>query len=154
MHWTGCRISDAVELGSSMVDNDGWLVFYQAKTGGQVAVPLYRDPPAFVDPTDLDHLHRAIEQLEHRREAGTWLATAAGVRRSEKAASSWFAASARAAGVQGKTAHGLRVRRAILQAEGGASLHQIGAWTGHESLKEIEHYSRQADRRRLLSTAT
>jgi len=32
----------------------------------------------------------------------------------------------------------------------GWSTGQIGAWTGHRSLKEIEAYTRNASRRRLL----
>lgn len=32
-------------------------------------------------------------------------------------------------------------------AEAGASAHQIAAWTGHESLSEVEDYTRTAARR-------
>ncbi|WOI56723.1 hypothetical protein [Palleronia sp. LCG004] len=39
----------------------------------------------------------------------------------------------------------------ILHAERGANIHQIAAWSGHETLKEIERYTKRAERRRLLS---
>lgn len=149
IHWAGPRISDAVRLGPGMVSPDGWLEYRQQKTGGRVAIPLHRALPPFVDPADRDQLRAAIEARPHRHL--TWITTAHGTSRSQKSASQWFAAAARAAGLTGgKSAHGLRVTRAIKLAEGGATTHQIGAWTGHESLKEIEHYSRQADRKRLL----
>jgi integrase len=49
-----------------------------------------------------------------------------------------------------KSAHGLRKALAIALADAGATTHQISAWTGHESLKEIEHYTRQSNRRRAV----
>ncbi|MBL4768283.1 MAG: hypothetical protein JKY94_11290 [Rhodobacteraceae bacterium] len=36
-------------------------------------------------------------------------------------------------------------------AEGGATPHLTGAWTGHESLKEIEEYTKDVSRKKLLS---
>ncbi len=37
-------------------------------------------------------------------------------------------------------------------AEAGATAHQIAAWTGHESLSEVQRYSKAADRKRILSS--
>lgn len=51
------------------------------------------------------------------------------------------------------TAHGLRKAHAAKLAEISATTHQIGAWTGHSSLSEIAHYTRNADQVRIL-TAT
>ena len=39
----------------------------------------------------------------------------------------------------------------ILLAERGATLHQIAAWSGHETLKEIEHYTKKANNKRILT---
>lgn len=150
LHWTGARIGSAVTLGAGMVDADGWLHFVQSKTDGPVWVPFDRALPDFVDPLDLEHLKTAI--AAQPRKHLVWIVTAYGRPRSTKSASQWFSKAARLAGITGgKTAHGLRVTRAIKLAEAGATTNQIGAWTGHESLKEIEHYSRQAERKRLLS---
>jgi integrase len=148
LNWTGARISDAVRLGKGNVDRDGWLCYRQSKTGGDVAVPFDRSVPEVADPADLEQLHAALDARETQHI--TWLVTAQGRSRSEKAASQWFAAAARAAGIEGKTAHGLRVARAIEIAERGGTTHQIGAWLGHVSLDEIEHYSRAAERKRIL----
>ena len=62
--------------------------------------------------------------------------------------------AARKAGIEGKSAHGLRVACATRLAERGASTHQIAAWTGHKSLSEVAHYSREADAKRLLDGGT
>ncbi len=149
LFWTGARISDVVRMGDSMVDRGGWLSFRQQKTGGLVEIPLHRQAPDFADPTDLTQLHECLAAITDRHM--TWLTTRKGKSRSIKAASQWFSAAARSAGIKGKSAHGLRATRAIALAEAGASTHQIGAWTGHETLQEINHYSQQANRRKLLT---
>lgn len=148
VHWTGARISDAVRLGPGMVDRAGWLSYAQEKTGGAVAVPLRRSLPRFARQWqgDLDALHAAIDAAPRHL---TWMVTAQGASRSVKAASQWFAAAARAAGVP-KSAHGLRKLRGQLIAEAGGTTHQAAAWLGHESLSEVARYSRGADRRRVL----
>ncbi|QIR85042.1 tyrosine-type recombinase/integrase [Paracoccus sp. AK26] len=151
LYWFGCRASDVVRLGPGMVDREGWLTFRQKKTGGEVSVPFNRALPAFARgmKTDLDMLKEAIAAAPKHM---TWLVTLYGAARSHKAFSSWFAEAAAAAGVQdGKSAHGLRKARAESLAEAGATTHQIAAWTGHETLSEVQRYAKAADRRRVLS---
>ncbi|WP_243697944.1 hypothetical protein [Rhodovulum bhavnagarense] len=46
---------------------------------------------------------------------------------------------------------GLGTAPLILHAERGATTHQIAAWSGHESLKEVERYTKRVNRRRLLT---
>ena len=149
--WTGARVSDVVRMGEGNVDRDGWLNFRQQKTGGEVSVPFDRDLPEFAEgmASDLETLRRAIDARNERHI--TYLTTRSGHARSIKAFSAWFARKARDAGVKDKSAHGLRKTRAIALVEAGATHHQVGAWTGHTSLTEIEHYARKFDRRRALS---
>lgn len=61
--WTGARISDAVRLGHGNVDRDGWIVFRQQKTGGEVAIPFDRALPDFAEGMegDLARLHAALD---------------------------------------------------------------------------------------------
>lgn len=150
LYWSAARASDAVRLGPGMVTRDGWLSFRQRKTGGDVSIPFNRTLPEFAHgmQSDLDMLKSAISCAPRHM---TWLVTAYGRARSEKAFSSWFAGAASAAGVDGKSAHGLRKYRAMKLAEAGATAHQIAAWTGHESLSEVQRYSKAADRKRILS---
>lgn len=149
-YWAGARISDTRKLGPGNVDDQGWLNFVQQKTGSEVSVPMYRELPGFAEPKDLEHLIEALDAMASQEPV--WLATKAGNTRSKKSASQWFSSKARMAGLlSGRTSHGLRKSRMILHAENGASSKQIAAWSGHETLKEIERYVRGADRRRLLT---
>lgn len=152
IYWTAARASDAVRIGPGMVQRDGWLTFRQKKTGGEVSIPFNRGLPPFAVSMqgDLDFLKAAISAAPRHM---TWLVTQNGKARSDKAFSSWFAGAAAAAGIVGKSAHGLRKSRAMAIAEAGATAHQIAAWTGHESLTEVQRYSKAADRRRILSGA-
>jgi integrase len=150
-YWFGCRISDAVNLGDGNLTHDGWFAFKQQKTGGEVFVPFNRRLPEFAVPADLDQLKLSLA-ARNRRPGSTYLETQEGKPRSAKGATGWFADAARAAGLPaGKTAHGLRKSRMIQHAENGATTKQIGAWSGHASLKEIEHYTRDADKKRILT---
>ncbi|SHJ74475.1 Phage integrase family protein [Palleronia salina] len=132
------------------MDEDGWLVFVQKKTKSEVSVPFDRALPHFAVAEDLVHLRRAIDAMGPRR--ATFMLTEHGKARSSKGASQWFSERARMAKLPaGKTSHGLRKSRMILHAERGANIHQIAAWSGHETLKEIERYTKKAERRRILT---
>jgi integrase/recombinase XerD len=146
LHWTGCRIGDAVRVGPGMVNRSGVLVYRQAKTGDDAFCPWTCPLPAFADHADRDMMHQAL--LATRGQM-TFLATRDGRPRSAKAIGGDVSKAARLAGVQ-KSAHGLRKTRAIALAEGGASALEIGAWTGHQSLGEIAHYTRGFERMRAV----
>ncbi|WP_424988433.1 tyrosine-type recombinase/integrase [Microbulbifer sp. S227A] len=139
-------------MGPGNVDHAGWLVFRQQKTGGEVAIPFDRALPDFAETMsdDLALLHAALDAREGRHM--TWIITVHSRSRGVKAAGQWLAAKARAAGVPGRSAHGLRKSRARALAEAGGTSAQIGAWTGHESLSEIERYIRNFSIRRVLSS--
>ncbi len=152
IYWTGARSGDAVGLSQGMVDQEGWLTYLQSKTGGQVSIPWGRDLPEWADPiqTDLAQLHAALDARGDKHL--TFITTTHGKARSVKSFSQWFSKAASNAGLpEGRSAHGLRKSRAVKLAELGATTHQIAAWTGHETLSEVERYSRKADRKRLLT---
>lgn len=58
------------------------------------------------------------------------------------------------AGLPECTSHGLRKARASRMADRGATGHQIKAITGHQTLKEVDRYTRAAEQRRLAKSAT
>jgi len=147
LRFTGARISDAVLLGPGMVARDGVLSYRQVKTGGPAHVPWCCALPDYAAHLgdDRDMMHAALEALSGHM---TFLA-AKGRARSDKALGTMIREAARAAGVE-KSAHGLRKSLAAALAEGGATAHQISSWTGHESLKEVDHYTKSADRRRAV----
>ena len=51
------------------------------------------------------------------------------------------------------SAHGLRKACAMALAEAGATAHEIASVTGHQSLEEIERYTRDAKRKLLADRA-
>lgn len=146
LHWTGARIGDAVNLGPGMVRKNGVLVYRQQKTGADAFVPWTCALPNHADAADRDMMLQAIAHLAGQM---TFLATKEGVTRSGKSIGGDLAAAARKAGIA-KSAHGLRKTRATALAQGGATASQIAAWTGHKTLAEVEHYTREYDRMRAV----
>ncbi|MEL6219290.1 MAG: tyrosine-type recombinase/integrase [Pseudomonadota bacterium] len=146
--WVGCRRSDLCRLGWQMVDKRGWLSFRQQKTGGLVEVPfsvLPAECESFRE--DWEHLQDALTAKMARM---LWLETEQGKPRSPNAITNWFAYSVRKAGIEGRSLHGLRKSRAIALGEAGWSELRIKAWTGHESLEEVQHYTLGARNRALI----
>ncbi|KFI30438.1 hypothetical protein CDV50_11325 [Haematobacter massiliensis] len=148
LYWTGARRSDAVMLGRGMVDKAGVLTFRQAKTGEEAYIPWTCALPdhAIEGEADRGMMHEAIIAISTGHM--TFLATKQGTR-SSNAIGNLISGAAEKSGFD-RSAHGLRKSRAIWLAEHGASAHQIGAWTGHQSLAEITHYIKRADRRKAV----
>lgn len=147
LRFSGSRISDAVRLGPGMIAKDGVLSYRQIKTGGMAHVPWTCPLADFAVHLAHDRalMHDALKALAGQM---TFL-DAKGKARSEKALGTMIREAALDAGFQ-KSAHGLRKSLATELAEGGATAHQIAAWTGHETLKEVDHYTKSADRRRAV----
>lgn len=150
IYWTGARISDAIKLGPVHVSRDGFLIFSQGKTGAEAYPPFDMGVSPLADQysSDLHLLHQAIQRRTSRHL--TYMTTAQGSSRSVKAASQWLAEKVREAGINGKTAHGLRKRRTELLIEAGARTEQIKAWVGHESDSMVSHYGKKFDRKQAL----
>ena len=145
--WTGARCVDAARLGWQMVDADGWLSYTQSKTNGPATAPV-RHLPGWAKPMAADHAAFRAALPEGRLQ---WIVTRQGKPRSVKALSQFLSRAATLAGLpEDCTAHGLRKARASALAEAGATASQIGAWTGHQSLSEIAHYTRAADQKGIL----
>ena len=149
--WTGARRGDVVRLGWQMVARDGWLTFRQGKTGGEVSIPFTAELPAACAGLEADHaeLRAALQAAEARM---IFLETPAGAPHTDKGFGAYLKQQVRAAGLPDDlSAHGLRHARAAALAELGWSASRIGAWTGHRSLSEVQHYTGRADRRRMLA---
>ena len=66
----------------------------------------------------------------------------------------WWQGVIRRAGLpQECVRHGLRKAAARRLAEAGCTVWQIAAITGHQSLKEVERYTRASDQRRMAVSA-
>lgn len=102
---------------------------------------------AYVRRTALAYLRQALRSRPGKHLV--WNVTAYGKARSEKAASQWFAAACRAAGVA-KTAHGLRKYRGAILSETGATLTQRKNWLGHRTEAESDHYAQSASAAKIM----
>jgi integrase len=142
IYWTAARCIDAAVIGWQHVD-DGVLEFVQEKTGGIAVVPITAPVEPYLEADRRLFLEAASPDL-------LFILTSNGKGRSVKALSQLVSRAARDAGLTNRTAHGLRRARAVILAENGWTPHQIGAWTGHESLAEVSHYTRDANKRRLV----
>jgi integrase len=81
----------------------------------------------------------------------TYIVTAQGAARSEKAFTGWLKDAAKLAGLPANSSpHGLRKAACRRLAEAGCTTHQIMAITGHKALAEVETYTR-AVRQQILA---
>jgi integrase/recombinase XerD len=142
MLYTACRREDAVRLGPQHVRR-GRVQFTQAKNE-------HRNPVAMNIPLHVD-LAAAIEAAPSGHM--TFLTTAFGKPFTPAGFGNWFRERCDEAGLPHCSAHGLRKATAARLAERGATPHEIMAVTGHQSLEEIERYTRAARRAGLADSA-
>ena len=135
------RRSDVVRLSPEHVLS-GRLVYVQKKTGAEINIPL------------LPQLQAAIEAVPSLSERNFFLETQFGEAFTETGFYNWFTEKARKAGVpKGRSPHGLRKACCRRLAEAGCSSHEIMPVSGHETLKEVERYTKAANRARLANSA-
>jgi integrase len=133
------RISDVVRMGRQMVRN-GELIVRQQKTGAQLTLPIRRELQAILDATPSGHM--------------TFLVTRNGGQYSADYLGEQFSGWCAEAGLpKDCTFHGLRATGCTQLADAGCSAHQIAAWSGHMTLKEVERYTRAANQKRLARSA-
>lgn len=135
---TGQRKGDIVRLPMPKSASDAFRLA-QEKTGKRLEIPL---APA---------LWQEISQHERRP---TLIVTSFGKPFTSNGYGNWFRERCREAGLPERcSSHGLRKAAATALAEAGCSAHEIQAITGHESLKEVERYTRAAEQKRLAKSA-
>jgi integrase len=137
--YTGQRRGDVIRMGRQHV-RDGFMRVVQPKTGIALEIPMH---PALVEIL-------AVHPAAHM----TFLTTFAGKPFSAQGFTAWFRAMVREAGLPpGLSAHGLRKAMCRRLAEAGCSANQIAAISGHATLREVERYTRAADRKRMATDA-
>ena len=132
--YTGQRRSDIVKMGLQHV-KDGWMVVTQQKTGKRIEIPI------------LDELQRVIDASP----TGdlTFLITTFNKPYTSNGFGNWFRRQCDMASLPHCSAHGLRKSAASRLAEIGCSVHEIMSITGHDSLKEVERYTKAVQQKRL-----
>jgi integrase len=133
------RRSDVVKMGRQHI-RDGVLRVTQSKTNKKLVLPVRPELKAVLDATPSEHL--------------TFLVTATGKPYGANHFSETFREWCDAAGLPKHcSAHGLRKAGCRLLAEKGCSASEIAAWSGHDTLREVERYTKRADQARLARNA-
>lgn len=135
---TAQRSGDVRQMTIHQIAGDRVIV-RQEKTGQPIDIPQHPCLQASLAASKLGHL--------------VLLTTPNGQPYSEKGFGNWIKKAAVSAGLPHCSAHGLRKAAARRLAEAGCSVHEIMAITGHQSLKEVERYTREANRRGLADGA-
>jgi site-specific recombinase XerD len=136
---TAARRSDAVGLGRQHCSG-GFLTYTQGKTGAELAIEINADLQAAID---------AMPKTQM-----TFLVTEYGAPFTAQGFTNWFKAKCAEAGLPPNTSpHSLRKGMLTHLANNGATTRQIMAVSGHQTLAEVERYTRKADQKRLASGA-
>ena len=130
LYGTMQRRGDIVRLGRQHVHN-GIVSIRQQKTGTQVDVPV------------LPELQQAIDAMP-KAEHLTFLVTEFGKPFTAAGFGNWFREQCDAAGIS-LSAHGLRKAGATRLAEHGCTDHEIMAWGGWTSIREVQRYTQAAN---------
>lgn len=146
-YWTAARRSNVCRLSRRMIASDGVLVFKQVKTGNPAHVPMTCALPAYADRASHAYLMACIDEQKPEM---MFIVTQSGKPRSQKAFGAWLSEAAAKAGVEGRTAHGLRKSRLTQIAEDGGTVHAIMSWGGHVTLSEAQRYIESANRKRAV----
>lgn len=135
--YTTCRREDVVRLGPQHMRGNR-VKYRQAKNEHRkpvdMDIPLHPDLKAVIRASAPEHL--------------TFLVTEYGRPFTANGFGNKFRGWCNQAGLPHCSAHGLRKATAARLAERGATPHEIMAITGHQSLEEVERYTRAARRRK------
>lgn len=137
--YTGQRKSDVRKMSWADIE-DGVIRVRQEKTRAEVWVPIHPDLAQILAQAPRNHL--------------LILTTQYGAQLTDGGYGNWFRDACRAAGLpQRCSSHGLRKAAAARLAEAGCSTREIMAVTGHQSLAEVERYTRGAEQKRMAKSA-
>src|SRR5262249_29068337 len=135
--YTVQRLGDVIRMGRQHIQN-GELTVRQNKTGTSLLLPVLPELQAIIDATPGEHLTFLVKKTG-RPYCGTEF-------------SGQFRAWCEEAGLpKGCTFHGLRATGCTRRADAGCSAHEIAAWSGHMTLKEVERYTKSANQKGLRS---
>lgn len=142
LYYLAQRKSDVVQFGRQH-RRDGWLRFTQFKGRKRRPVTLEMPIPSelaeIIDATPCGDMTFLINDLGRPFTANGF--------------GNKFREWCDQAELPNCTSHGLRKARAAHMADRGATGHQIMAVTGHQTLKEVDRYTRAANQKRLAGSA-
>lgn len=136
--YTAQRSDDVRQMTINQIARDRVIV-RQGKTGQSVDIPQHPRLQASLAASEIGHL--VLVTTQH------------GKPYTPKGFGNWIKDAAVKAGLPHCSAHGLRKAASRRLAEAGCTTHEIAAITGHQSLKEVERYTREVNRRGLADGA-
>lgn len=137
--YTGQRVSDVIRMGRQHV-HDGVIDVRQQKTGAPLSIPIHPELGAIIDSMPVDNLN--------------FLMTSTGKPFTANGFCHWFSDRCRETGLPaGLSAHGLRKAMCRRLAEAGCTVHQIMAISGHQTLSEVQRYTKAAEQSRMARQA-
>lgn len=140
--YTGQRRSDVVRMKWSDYNGETIRVV-QMKTRKTLEIPVHKKLKVMLDEMQAEPRRKKCPYIISNSHGDPWVADT--LRNA-------ISIHLRSIGIYGRSIHGLRKSAASFLAEAGCTALQIAAITG-QSLKEVEHYTRQADQKRLAREA-
>jgi integrase len=132
--YTAQRVSDIVRMGWQHARGDR-IAVRQQKTNKPLLIKMHPE------------LVRVLASVPKGNLS--FLVTERGAPFTPAGLSNWFGKQCREAGLRHCSAHGLRKLALTRRANAGASAAMLKAFGGHETSKEVERYTREADQARL-----
>ncbi|WP_299939201.1 tyrosine-type recombinase/integrase [uncultured Nitratireductor sp.] len=136
--YTGLRRGDAVKIGRQHV-RDGVATIRTEKTGTEVSIPIL---PALEETLKVGPTGDLAFIVGERKQPLT-----------KESFGNFFRHACNEAGLQGRSAHGVRKIGATRAAEAGATVAELEALFGWTGGAMAMHYTRTADRKRLARAA-
>jgi len=132
--YTGQRRSDIVKMGRQHV-KDGWMTVVQQKTGKRIEIPVLNKLQQVIDASETGDL--------------TYLVTEYGKPFTSNGFGNWFRKKCNEAGLPQCSAHGVRKAAASHLADIGCTVHEIMSITGHDTVTEVQRYTKAAHQKQL-----
>jgi integrase len=136
--FTGLRRGDASVIGKQHV-RDGVISLHTEKTGTLVTIPILPELQETLDAGPLGDL--------------AWFAKLNGAPMTKESVGNFFADACKAAGIVGKSGHGVRKAAATEAADNEATHAQLNSIFGWKGDKMASLYTESADRKRLAASA-
>jgi integrase len=136
--WTAQNLGDVLRLARTLYDGKGFQA-RRRKTGRAGYIPAFSVLRRYLDKLPKDGV-----LFVTRRDGTRW---------PERAFSEEFRAWLDGLGLQEFHFHGLRKTTSAALAEAGATPHEIAAITLHATIEMVEHYTREADQKRMAHAA-
>jgi integrase len=132
--YTGQRRGDVIGFGRQHI-SDGWLSFTQQKTGKAMEIPVLSVLREIIDASPKGDLTFIVTEFNRPFSSAGF--------------GNRFRKWCDEAGLKQCSAHGLRKAAAARLADIGCTTLEIMSITGHDSIKEVERYTRSAEQKRL-----